>query len=75
MMRRPVLATMLAIGLTASALAQTQPGPHPRFAPRVDRPTCTRDEFKAATGAYVEPNAAATSRPCPFLPTRSSSRT
>src|SRR5690606_20165116 len=35
------------------ALAQGGPPPSP-YAPLQDRPTCTRDELKAATSAYVE---------------------
>lgn len=35
------------------AMAQNAPPPSP-YAPLQDRPTCTRDELKAATTAYVE---------------------
>jgi hypothetical protein len=46
--------TALAVLATAApALAQNGP-PASQFAPRVDRPTCTRDELKALTAAYVE---------------------
>jgi len=35
------------------ALAQQGPGASP-FAPRIDRPSCTREELKALSAAYVE---------------------
>jgi hypothetical protein len=51
---RSILAAALLAGLSAPALAQ-QPGPPPSpYAPLQDHPTCTRDELKAATAAYVE---------------------
>ena len=43
----------LLLGISTPALAQGAPPPSP-FAPLQDRPTCTRDELKAATAAYVE---------------------
>jgi hypothetical protein len=43
-----------ALALVATpALAQNGPPPSP-YAPLPDRPTCTRDQLKAATAAYVE---------------------
>ncbi len=52
MIRTALLAGLLACAATP-ALAQAGPPPSP-FAPLQDRPTCTRDELKAATAAYVE---------------------
>jgi len=48
-----VLAAAALLAVAAPALAQNGPPPSP-FATRVDRPTCTRDELKAASAAYVE---------------------
>jgi hypothetical protein len=56
MIRKLVLAALLLgpMALAATpALAQNGPPPSP-WAPLQDRPTCTRDELKAATAAYVE---------------------
>ncbi|MCL6249665.1 hypothetical protein M3P36_01195 [Altererythrobacter sp. KTW20L] len=53
---RKLIATataLAALATAAPALAQNGP-PASQFAPRVDRPTCTRDELKALTAAYVE---------------------
>jgi hypothetical protein len=52
MIRTTLVAALLACAATP-ALAQNGPPPSP-YAPLVDRPTCTRDELKAATAAYVE---------------------
>ena len=52
MIRKTMLAALLACAATP-ALAQGGPPPSP-YAPLQDRPTCTRDELKAATAAYVE---------------------
>ena len=52
MIRTTLLAGLLACAATP-ALAQGGPPPSP-WAPLQDRPTCTRDELKAATAAYVE---------------------
>ena len=52
MIRTALLAGLLACAATP-AMAQNGPPPSP-FAPLQDRPTCTRDELKAATDAYVE---------------------
>ena len=52
MIKRTLLAALLACAATP-ALAQGGPPPSP-YAPLQDRPTCTRDELKAATAAYVE---------------------
>lgn len=55
-MIRTFLATAAALAALATAnpaLAQNGPPPSP-YAARVDRPTCTRDELKALTAAYVE---------------------
>ncbi|WP_338243666.1 hypothetical protein [Aurantiacibacter hainanensis] len=48
----PALAAV-GLALSASPAQAQQTGAEPTFAPRVDRPTCTRDELKAATAAYV----------------------
>jgi len=53
MIRKALLAGLMACAATP-AMAQVNPPPDPQFARRVDRPTCTRDELKAATAAYVE---------------------
>jgi hypothetical protein len=52
MIRTTLLGALLACAATP-ALAQNAPPPSP-YAPLQDRPTCTRDELKAATAAYVE---------------------
>ncbi len=52
MIRKLLLGALLAL-IATPALAQNGPPPSP-WAPLVDRPTCTRDELKAATTAYVE---------------------
>ena len=52
MIRKVLLASLLACAATP-ALAQNGPPPSP-YVPLQDRPTCTRDELKAATAAYVE---------------------
>lgn len=48
-----MLAAALLLGASTPALAQGGPPPSP-FAAQPDKPTCTRDELKAATDAYVE---------------------
>jgi len=54
---RPLFAAALmlgtALGTAAPALAQNAPPPSP-YAPLQDKPSCTRDQLKAATAAYVE---------------------
>ena len=52
MIRTALLAGLLACTATP-ALAQNAPPASP-WAPLQDRPTCTRDELKAASAAYVE---------------------
>src|SRR6187402_1984869 len=52
MIKKTLLAGLLACAATP-ALAQGGPPPSP-YAPLQDRPTCTRDELKAASAAYVE---------------------
>ena len=52
MLRKTLFAALLAC-LATPVLAQNGPPPSP-YAPLQDRPTCTRDELKAATAAYVE---------------------
>jgi len=52
MIRKLLLAGLLACA-ASPALAQGGPPPSP-YAPLQDRPTCTRDELKAATTAYIE---------------------
>lgn len=44
---------LLGAAIATPALAQDGP-PEPQFAPRVDRPTCTRAELQELTAAYVE---------------------
>ena len=51
MIRTLIAATLLA-GIATPALAQQGPPPSP-YTPRVDKPTCTMDQLKAATAAYV----------------------
>lgn len=51
MIRQTVTAALLAATLSAPALAQ-QGSPSP-YAPRVDKPTCTKEQLIAATDAYV----------------------
>ena len=52
MIGKTIAAALLAACLTAPALAQNGPPPSP-YTPRVDKPTCTMDQLKAATAAYV----------------------
>jgi hypothetical protein len=52
MIRKLAVAALL-LGSATPALAQGAPPPSP-YAPLQDRPTCTRDELKAASAAYVE---------------------
>lgn len=52
-MIRKLLLAALALTAATPAMAQNAPPPSP-YAPLQDRPTCTRDELKAATAAYVE---------------------
>lgn len=52
MIRKFLLGALLLAAATP-AMAQNAPPPSP-YAPLQDRPTCTRDELKAATTAYVE---------------------
>src|SRR3569833_3900821 len=55
MLKKLLFSAALA-GLSTPALAQngpTVPPPSP-YAPQPDKPTCTMDELKAATTAYVE---------------------
>lgn len=51
MIRTTAFAALLAC-IAAPAMAQAPAAP--RFAPLQDRPTCTREELKAASAAYVE---------------------
>jgi hypothetical protein len=53
MMMRTLFAAALMLGTATPALAQNAPPPSP-YAPLQDRPSCTRDQLKAATAAYVE---------------------
>src|SRR5688500_17324294 len=48
-----LVAAALLLGTAIPAFAQNGPPPSP-YAPLQDRPTCTREELKAATAAYVE---------------------
>jgi len=52
MIRKAMIAALLVSGATP-ALAQNGPLPSP-YVQRVDHPTCTRDELKSLTSAYVE---------------------
>lgn len=52
MIRKLFLAALM-VGISAPAMAQNTPPPSP-YAPLQDRPSCTRDQLKAATTAYVE---------------------
>jgi hypothetical protein len=47
-----IIAAALLAGISAPALAQNGPPPSP-YAPLADKPTCTMDQLKAATAAYV----------------------
>ena len=60
MIRKLALAALL-LGAATPALAQNAPPPSP-WAPLQDRPTCTRDELKAASAAYVEASCRCTRR-------------
>src|SRR5690349_13025628 len=56
MIRKLLLGALLTCPITLGAtpaLAQNGPPPSP-WAPLQDHPTCTRDQLKAATAAYVE---------------------
>ncbi|MBT2133082.1 hypothetical protein KK137_01940 [Croceibacterium sp. LX-88] len=53
MMIKKLLCAALLLGGSTPAFAQGGPPPSP-WAPLQDRPTCTRDELKSATTAYVE---------------------
>ena len=52
-MLKTVIAAALLAGISAPAFAQNGPPPSP-YTPRVDKPTCTMEQLKAATAAYVE---------------------
>ncbi len=52
MMKKALFVGLMACA-AAPALAQTPPPPNP-YAPLVDKPSCTRDELKGLTAAYVE---------------------
>lgn len=52
-MIRKLAAAALLAAFATPALAQQGPPPSP-YTPRVDRPTCTLDELKAASAAYAE---------------------
>ena len=52
-MMKKLLWAGLMMSAAAPALAQGGPPASP-FAPLADKPTCTRDELKAATAAYVQ---------------------
>ena len=69
MMRKTCLAGLLACAATP---ALAQPGRRGKYAPLQDQPTCTRDELKAATDAYVEAQRTGDLGRLP-LPTRSAS--
>ena len=51
-MLKTIVAAALLAGIATPALAQQGPPPSP-YTPRVDKPTCTMDQLKAATAAYV----------------------
>lgn len=52
-MLKKLILTAAALAVSSPALAQGGPPPSP-FAPLQDRPSCDRDQLKAATAAYVE---------------------
>jgi hypothetical protein len=52
-MLRTLFAAALLAGIATPALAQNGPPPSP-YTPRVDKPSCTMEQLKAATAAYVE---------------------
>jgi hypothetical protein len=52
MIRKLFLAALM-LGTAAPVMAQNAPPPSP-YAPLQDHPSCTRDQLKAATTAYVE---------------------
>jgi hypothetical protein len=52
-MMRTLFAVALLLGIANPALAQNTPPPSP-YAPLQDKPSCTREQLKAATAAYVE---------------------
>ena len=52
-MLKAIIAAALLAGAATPALAQNGPPPSP-YAPQPDKPTCTMDQLKAATTAYVE---------------------
>lgn len=51
-MIRTLIAAALLAGIATPALAQNAPPPSP-YAPQPDKPTCTMEQLKAATAAYV----------------------
>jgi len=51
-MIKTLIAAALLAGIASPAMAQNGPPPSP-YTPRVDKPTCTMDQLKAATAAYV----------------------
>jgi len=57
-MFRKIFAAGLLLAATAPMLAQTQsapaPAPEPSYIPLQDHPTCTREELKTQTDAYVK---------------------
>jgi hypothetical protein len=52
MIRKTLAAALLAASMATPALAQQGPPPSP-YVQRVDKPTCTIEQLKAATSAYV----------------------
>ena len=52
-MIRKLFLSALMLGVATPVMAQDGPPPSP-YAPLQDHPTCTRDQLKAATTAYVE---------------------
>jgi hypothetical protein len=52
-MIRTLIAAALMAGLSTPALAQRDVPPPSPYAPQPDKPTCTMDQLKAATAAYV----------------------
>jgi hypothetical protein len=53
-MIRKMLVAGLLLGAAAPALAQSNVAPPAPYAPLQDRPTCSREELKVATDAYVK---------------------
>jgi hypothetical protein len=67
-MIRKLIAAALLAGLSTPALAQSDVPPPSPYAPLPDKPTCTMDQLKAATAAYVEAQKTGTIAKLPLDP-------